>query len=223
MTEIQAVAVGQATSHLVSHQNVWLHRDALNAVIELQFRAEQAGFELGIASAFRDFNRQLAIWNAKFRGERPVYDLSGNAVDMQGCSEREKIDAIMLFSALPGASRHHLGSDFDVYATNLTSAEQQLQLTPEEYHSGPQAAFNEWLSNTLTTVPFYRPYARYQGGIAEEPWHISYYPVADVLIKQQSLDVIASALLNADIEGKNTILASLPALYERYITNLCPR
>lgn len=223
MNELSAIAVGKATSHLVSFQGVFIHKDTLDDLIDLRRQAEIAGFDLVVASGFRDFDRQLAIWNNKFSGERPVFDLNGRQVDMNACAVLEKVHAIMLFSALPGASRHHFGSDLDVYAKNLTSTEQPLQLTPDEYLRGAQLPFNLWLNEVLPTTRFYRPYAEYQGGIAQEPWHISHYPVADKLFKLQSIESIRQALDAADIAGKAVILEALPDLYTRYIANLCER
>lgn len=40
----------------------------------LQQSAAKHGFNLQPASSFRDFQRQQAIWNAKFYGERKVHD-----------------------------------------------------------------------------------------------------------------------------------------------------
>ena len=44
--------------------------------------AAGAGFDLMPVSSFRDFERQRAIWNAKFRGERPALDKAGRRVNM---------------------------------------------------------------------------------------------------------------------------------------------
>ncbi|MCZ8486094.1 D-alanyl-D-alanine carboxypeptidase family protein [Vibrio lentus] len=35
---------------------------------------------------------------------------------LQRSSEQQKLSAILRWSALPGASRHHWGCDFDVFA-----------------------------------------------------------------------------------------------------------
>ncbi|EJS89340.1 hypothetical protein AAUPMC_10807, partial [Pasteurella multocida subsp. multocida str. Anand1_cattle] len=42
------------------------------------------------ASSFRDFQRQQAIWNAKFYGERKVHDDQGNPLDLSTLSDWEK-------------------------------------------------------------------------------------------------------------------------------------
>ena len=73
-----------------------------------------AGFDLAPVSSFRDFERQRAIWNAKFRGERPALDRRGRAVNMNKLDDGARVETILCWSALPGASRHHWGSDVDV-------------------------------------------------------------------------------------------------------------
>ena len=70
------------------------------------------------SSSFRDFARQLQIWNGKFSGERPMFDAGGRPARRGALSPRERIDAILLWSALPGASRHHWGTDLDLIDRN---------------------------------------------------------------------------------------------------------
>ena len=72
------------------------------------------GIDLVAFSSFRDFDRQLAIWNGKFRGERPMQDRAGRRSTPGALSPAERVAAILWWSALPGASRHHWGTDFDV-------------------------------------------------------------------------------------------------------------
>ena len=76
--------------------------------------AAAAGIDLLPLSSFRDFERQRLIWNAKYRGERPALDRGGRTVDMSRLAPDRRIETILLWSALPGASRHHWGSDIDV-------------------------------------------------------------------------------------------------------------
>jgi len=80
----------------------------------LRRAARHAGLELVAVSGFRDFDRQLEIWNAKYAGTRPVLDAAGALLDMAVLEPAQRIDAILRWSALPGASRHHWGTDFDL-------------------------------------------------------------------------------------------------------------
>ena len=166
---------GQSDTHLTEIQSHRLHTDIIDDFLALQNGAKNAGFELTIASSFRDFNRQAMIWNKKFLGIRPVFNKQQQIVDLSQLNELEKCTAIMLYSALPGASRHHLGTDLDVYDTAAINDDYKLQLTPDEYqHGGPFAPLSQWLDKNLAKYGFYRPYKQDLGGVAPELWHISH-------------------------------------------------
>lgn len=51
-----------------------IHIKALEPFRRLQEIARQDGFEIGVASAFRSFERQLQIWNEKALGHRELRD-----------------------------------------------------------------------------------------------------------------------------------------------------
>jgi len=107
---------GQARGHLqvVENPHCALHREVIAPYLALRAAAAVEGIDLVAFSGFRDFDRQLGIWNGKFRGERPLQDRSGRPVDALGLSAADWVAAILWWSALPGASRHHWGTDFDV-------------------------------------------------------------------------------------------------------------
>jgi len=48
---------------------------------DMQVAAAHAGFNLQAASSWRGFERQLAIWNGKWRGERPLLDAHNQPID----------------------------------------------------------------------------------------------------------------------------------------------
>ena len=103
---------GRSTEHLAPLSgNHRLQPQAVNAFLAMQQAAREAGFDLQPASTFRDFDRQLAIWNGKFCGQRPVLDKDSRPIDVAPLSAAERCEAILRWSALPGASRHHWGSD----------------------------------------------------------------------------------------------------------------
>ncbi|UTV27085.1 M15 family metallopeptidase [Photobacterium atrarenae] len=213
---------GQSETHLVSHQQYQLHRETRPALQALQQAAKEAGFDLKIASAFRSFERQLMIWNHKFDGNRPLLDSNSQPVDAAALSEIERIHTIMRWSALPGASRHHWGTDLDVYAANCLPDGASLQLEPWEYApGGHQAEFSQWLQASLATFDFYLPYAEDRNGVAVEPWHISHAPVSSPLLAQLTPELLHRTLHASQIAGKSQILANLDTLYTRYIANVC--
>jgi len=212
---------GSSSSHLVELQNHRLHADIVTDFLALQQGAKRAGIELRIASSFRDFTRQSVIWNAKFKGLRPVYTLEQETVDLSALSDAEKCHSIMLYSALPGASRHHFGTDLDIYDTAAISDSYQLQLSPEEYStSGPFARLTAWLDDNLEKYGFFRPYREYMGGVAPEPWHISHIAQSANMMKYLSIDTLQQRITESDLCGKKAILSELNSLYERYVLNV---
>ena len=183
--------------------------------------AENDGLSLTIASGFRDFERQLSIWNNKFTGKISVKDNRNNIVEIKALSDKEKLDAILLFSALPGASRHHWGTDIDVYAENLLSENQSLQLETWEYESnGPFTKLSQWLALNSSAFDFYFPYDKYRGGVAVEPWHLSYAPLAEKFQHQLSIELLSETIVNSNIQGKKAILNNLDDIFNRYIINV---
>ena len=74
--------------------------EAGTAFREMQKAAEKDGIDLKIASSYRDFQRQLTIWNAKYDGERPVLDWRNRPVDISRLTGVELVCAILFWSAI---------------------------------------------------------------------------------------------------------------------------
>jgi LAS superfamily LD-carboxypeptidase LdcB len=213
---------GQSYSHLFEiKNNTLIHVDAVADFYGLQQAAKRAGFNLQIASGFRSFERQLIIWNSKYAGQRPLLDKNEKVLDLLKLSELEKLYAILRWSALPGTSRHHWGTDFDIFDPGLLPDNKQLQLTVDEYQDGGYfQELTNWLSENMSLFGFYRPYQSYQGGVSIEPWHISYFPIADIALKQLDLNLIYDLIVKSNVLGKSLICQELPRIYKQYICNI---
>lgn len=226
MTKNRATVVTELLGTTEQHlhfldERVAIHKDMLPAFQALSIAAQKAGIHLKIASGFRSFERQLLIWNNKFSGQSTIKDNQGNIIDKSSLSDDELMHAMLLFSALPGASRHHWGCDIDVYASNLLADDYQLQLEPWEYsEQGPLSKLSIWLNKYAHQFGFYFPYATYQGGVAAEPWHLSYAPLAQHYQKGFNKINLEEVLLTNEISGKKIILNNLDNIIERYITNV---
>ena len=195
-----------------------LHPLAARAVRAMRDEARRAGIELCVVSAFRDFNRQLAIWRGKFNGQRPLLDPAGAVIERAKLDENALIDAILIWSALPGASRHHWGSDVDVVDAAALGLGENPQLVPQEY--GPGGRFERlarWLDSNMGRFGFFRPYVTDRGGVRPEPWHLSFAEVAVPALQVLSLEGLREALEEADMPGQQAVLARLPELYQRYV------
>ncbi|QIL84857.1 M15 family metallopeptidase [Vibrio sp. HDW18] len=215
---------GQTDSHLVSvmiGQKAFLVHSQVSAdLLALKQAAAQAGFNLCIASGFRSFEQQLSIWDQKMTGQRPILDQQSQPLNASAISEADKVLAILRWSALPGASRHHWGTDFDVYDQDALPSNTRLLLEPWEYLTGHQSQFWQWLTSHLSQFGFFFPYQDGQG-VGFEPWHISHHATAQQCLSEFSEPLLQAQLTSAEIEGKTTIHAMLPEIYLRFITNIC--
>jgi len=214
---------GQVQSHVIElpSQPKLIHQQALTAFQQLQARAKHAGFNLDVVSSFRSFEQQLHIWNNKFSGLRPILDHDSQPLDPAILSEEEKVFAILRWSMLPGASRHHWGTEIDVCDYSALPQDYQLQLVPQEYDKGGYlASFSTWLDDNIADCGFYRPYRQDLGGVSREPWHLSYLPIAVEAQKEYTLALVTETIRNADIQGKATILTNIERIYTQYISNV---
>jgi LAS superfamily LD-carboxypeptidase LdcB len=120
-----AVLTGEAERHLCTPADARslgarVHQEVVDPFRSLTQEASAAGFDIRIFSGFRSFEHQLSIWNRKVSGKLPVLDSNAVPLDVEALSERELVLAILRWSALPGASRHHWGTDLDVYDAAAT-------------------------------------------------------------------------------------------------------
>ncbi|CAI2463656.1 M15 family metallopeptidase [Serratia proteamaculans] len=210
---------GCSTEHLVPLSgNHRLQPAAVAAFLAMQQAALAAGFDLQPASTFRDFDRQQAIWNGKFCGQRPVLDKDSRPIDITPLSAAERCEAILRWSALPGASRHHWGSDLDVYDPSLLPAGQKLQLEPWEYqHGGYFYPLNQWMTAHMAEFGFYRPFTEEGDGVAVEPWHLSYRPLAREAEHLLTPALLLAAWKNKDVAGAQWLEEHLPSIFSRFI------
>ncbi len=200
-----------------------LHYAAVTSFLGLRDAAAGAGLQLEAVSSFRDFDRQLTLWNRKWRGERPLYDRDGGLLDASSLTDAERVDAILSWSAVPGGSRHHWGSDIDVIDAGAMPQGYQVQLVPEEYApAGVFGRLTPWLDENMGRFGFFRPYGSDRGGAGIEPWHLSYAPVAREAVEALSLSVLRDAIAQGDILGKDAVLERLPEIYTRFILAVDP-
>ncbi|CAM3748580.1 D-alanyl-D-alanine carboxypeptidase [Vibrio aerogenes CECT 7868] len=215
---------GQTDHHLqptLMGQKLFLiHPDVVNDILALKKAASQAGFDLHIASGFRSFQHQLKIWNSKFSGESPVLDKNSQPLITTQLSETEKVMSILKWSALPGASRHHWGSDFDIYDRISQPSDIPLKLEPDEYLAGFQRDFFQWLQVNMQQYGFFLPYDQDRGGVAAEPWHISHHSVSSRMKKELTPEIILETLNETPIYGKKVIKKELNTIYNQFIINI---
>ncbi|MFO1426612.1 MAG: M15 family metallopeptidase [Steroidobacteraceae bacterium] len=211
---------GRTRAHVVeiAEPRCTLHAAVVEPLLALRGAALADGIDLLPVSSFRDFARQCTIWNEKFRGERPLLDRDGEPMEAAGLTPAERVEAILWWSALPGASRHHWGTDFDVIDAAALPPDVRPQLVPAEFApGGPFARLDAWLEANMRRYGFFRPYVRERGGVSPEPWHLSYAPLAEPALAALDAATLRAALEQAPIEGRDIVLARIAPLHARYV------
>ncbi len=212
---------GRSRTHVIDLQvpRCTLHRDAVEPFLAMRGAALADGLDLLPVSSFRDFDRQLAIWNAKFRGERPLLDRASRSLEASSLAPSQRVEAILWWSALPGASRHHWGSDLDVIDRAALPAGEAPQLVPAEFAAGgPFTRLDGWLAANMARFGFFRPYVAERGGVSPEPWHLSFAPVAVPAARQLTVPLLREALQAAgSMEGSDAVFAALTDIHARYV------
>ena len=216
---------GRSRTHIVQLESprIALHRDVVAPFLALRAAAAADGIDLIVSSSFRDFDAQCAIWNRKFRGERPLLDAAGDVIDPSGLDDGQRIDHILRWSALPGASRHHWGTEVDLYDAAAAPQGYRVQLVPAEFAAG--GVFGRvaaWLAANAGLHGFYPPYCTFLGGVQPEPWHWSYAPISGQALATLTPAIIAEALADADLDGKSIVLERLDAIHRRYVLAVTP-
>lgn len=217
----QAHILGKDESLLVDCQNGFrLLPEVCSAFKRMQIAAFQDNVDIQIVSSYRGFDRQLQIWKNKWSGKATLLGADEKTLDASTLTDKEKILAILTWSALPGASRHHWGTDLDVYDKKSVEQNQHnFQLVCSEYDAGPCTLLSDWLSKHASKFGFTRPYSKYNGGIAREPWHLSFQSSADKMIEMQDEHTLLANLKQSDILGLDSIIANMPDIYQRFILN----
>lgn len=151
----------------------YLRKEVLQAFGTMRQAAKNEGVTLTIVSATRNFQRQKSIWESKWTGKTLVEGQDVSQIN--DSAARAKI--ILRFSAMPGTSRHHWGTDMD-----LNDLEDVYFQTPE----GKKVY--AWLIANAPKFGFCQPYSSKlnsnRTGYEEEKWHWSYLPLSSELLKQ---------------------------------------
>ncbi len=199
----------RVSSKYADREGLYLREDTYQAFLQLREAAAAAGHTLVIRSATRNFDYQKGIWERKWNGQRTLS--SGENAAEAYPDPKERALQILKYSSMPGTSRHHWGTDFDINAFNN-----------EYFESGKGKALYEWMAAHAHEYGFCQPYtpkgeAR-PHGYNEEKWHWSYMPIA------QPLTALAEEELeNRDISGfAGADVAESLLVVQRYVLGVSP-
>lgn len=215
------ILTGRDDSHLVDYCPFKLDEKTLSSYLKLKEDLSADSIDLDIISAYRGFDRQLAIWNEKAEGKRDLYSKDQVLLDYNSLSDEQIFDAILNWSAIPGASRHHWGSDIDVFDSNVKS-KAQTDLNNTEYSTDFKdltLALDSKI-NSNKAYSFFRPYSLDRGGVAKELWHLSHKDSSDKFFSEYTFEVFKKNIEQSDMLLKNLVLRDAEVIYKNYILNI---
>ncbi|XLS28351.1 M15 family metallopeptidase [Flavobacteriaceae bacterium M23B6Z8] len=192
-----------------------LRKEAFEAFEKMKEAAANDGFNIKIISGYRNFERQKAIFERKFKR------FTG-----EGMSGMEAIKKIIEYSTIPGTSRHHWGTDIDIIDGNATYSGDVL--VPEKFHGeGPFCKFREWLEANAHTFGFYIVYTEdvKRKGFKYEPWHYSYAPISKPMLEayRHKID-IAKILKQQSLQGASFFTDDfIKQYYKEQILDINPK
>lgn len=219
------ILLGKTTEHLVQLDGTkfLVHKQMVQDFLRLQRDAAQDGFDLQIASAFRDYNRQVKIWNAKASGERQLVDDQERPLEFSTLTKDEILSAILRWSAVPGCSRHHWGTDIDVFDGKTQTLDDVKLIPSETSANGPAARLHEWLDEKIksnSAFGFYRPYRTDRGGVAPERWHLSHYALSRRYLEAYTSSIFLKNIETSEILLKDELLTRVDDIYQRFFLNI---
>ncbi len=160
-------------------EGMFMHREAYAAFLDMHRAASGAGVDLVIVSAMRTFAHQKRIWENKWNGRQVLF---GGILATSIGDPVERSREILRFSAMPGTSRHHWGTDIDLNA-----------LVNSYFESGEGRKVYEWLLEHAAGFGFCQPYTAMgpdrPQGYEEEKWHWSYKPVSSQYLRAYRSEV----------------------------------
>ena len=212
---------GKKQTHLVAlSSSCFLHAEVMAPFFALKTAAATQGFDLQIISGFRSYERQLLIWNEKASGKRLLLDDLSQPLDVGLLTDKQRIFAILRWSALPGCSRHHWGTDIDIWDAAAVPADYQFKLIASEYDPGaPFYELSCWLHRHSKDFGFEMPYSVDGVGVAREPWHLTYAPLAKRFEEMLNLSYVRSIIDVNALALSDAVIKHLDEIFLRFIEN----
>jgi Domain of unknown function (DUF4157)/D-alanyl-D-alanine carboxypeptidase/Succinylglutamate desuccinylase / Aspartoacylase family len=149
---------------------------------------------LTIVSGFRSFKDQARITSDALH-KQALFRATSTDAEIQ-----QAILNVMQTISVPGFSRHHWGTEIDVVSATRTDWEGKgkfVPLIPFLTNEAPKFGFfNPYSDQRLSsTLPHYQ----------NEPWHLSYWPIANVLQQEWAARITNNVLHNLITETAKAI------------------
>lgn len=194
------------TNYTVNNKTIYLLDIVNEAYTKMYLSALKNGVRLTLLSGTRTFYHQKSIWERKWTGKTKVggKDLSKEVVD-----PKSRAKLILKYSSMPGTSRHHWGTDIDVYSLN-----------DFDFKTTQGKKVYKWLTTNASKYGFCQPYTVKDSlrpfGYEEEKWHWTYFPISEILLKEYQ-----SKIKYSDISGFKGSETALPLkVIENYVIGI---
>jgi len=184
--------IGKGTPKLFGN-GYKLRKDAHESFLKMQSAAKKEGINIAAVSSYRGYAHQKRIWERKYK-----------KFTDQGLSPENSIKKIIEYSTIPGTSRHHWGTDIDIYDSYQKHSGGILQ--PKNYHNnGPFCKLKEWMDQNASTYNFCLVYTDNgnRKGFKYEPWHYSYKPLSFQYLKDYKTLNISEILKKEALIGSD--------------------
>jgi len=172
-----------------------LQKEAYLALEKMRKEARRQGVKIRVISAYRDFDHQNKIWKRKYK-----------KFIAKGFSSKGAVKKVKEYTAIPGTSRHHWGTDVD-----LSNGETR-------FTNHKRNKFTNWMDSNAHKFGYYRVYTnnKLRSGYNYESWHYSYRKLAKPMLEQYiKLDIIKE-LRKQKIKGNKYFTN---AFLNKYIEN----
>ncbi|MEP7195105.1 MAG: M15 family metallopeptidase [Saprospiraceae bacterium] len=157
-----------------SYKEIYLLKEVYEAFLIMATAAKTDSLELKIISAARSFDYQKKLWENKWTGKTKV---DGKKLSQTIKDYFQRAKKILEYTAPPGFSRHHWGTDIDINSVET-----------EYFDSIEGQKIYTWLQLNAPKFGFCQTYnakeLRNGLGFCEEKWHWSYTKLADPIIQE---------------------------------------
>ena len=197
------IGKSNAIQPLLKGERIKLQTEVYDALQEMIKAAKKDNVHIMLVSGYRSFNHQKRIWNRKFDKYRK-----------QGNSVKKCIEKITNYTAIPGTSRHHWGTDVDLsdkYANGLNNNKREK--------------FNRWMQKNAKKFGFYLVYTndKNRTGYKYESWHFTYKKLSKPLLKKYLQTDVFKLIKNQGIKGSYTFTEDFFDNYvEQFVLGINP-
>jgi hypothetical protein len=134
-------------------------------------------------------------------------------------SDDERQQEILQASSAPGISRHHTGTDFDLFDGDMNPAAWET--------GGDFADEYSWMLGNASRYGFIQSFTAWSTfmstGYMEERWHWSYYPIAQALLEFGRANQVALDARLMSEWGSSPQFSYIRANWRSYVFNVAER